>query len=118
MCTPVHTRPADKRFLGNNNPSRMEVHDLENEEKEEMKNRLNFIVKETKTPHFKSLANELGQFVESDALQTTEDTLNLFDKIIARWKMFEDNYLTENRVMFMSNCRHHQVKRRNHYEDA
>ena len=32
MCTPVHTRPADKRFLGNNNPSRMEVHDLENED--------------------------------------------------------------------------------------
>jgi len=32
MCTPVHTRPADKRFLGNNNPSHMEVHDLENED--------------------------------------------------------------------------------------
>jgi len=32
MCTPVYTRPTDKRFLGNSYPSRMEVHDLENED--------------------------------------------------------------------------------------
>ena len=32
MCTAVHTRPAYKRSLGNSNPSRMEVHDLEDED--------------------------------------------------------------------------------------
>lgn len=32
IATPVGTRPTDKRFLGNSNPSRMEVHDLENKD--------------------------------------------------------------------------------------
>jgi hypothetical protein len=32
MATPVYVRPTDKRYLGNNNPSKMEVHDLQNEQ--------------------------------------------------------------------------------------
>ena len=74
-------------------------HDLEPNEKEEMRTRLNYIMTKTRDPHFKSLANELTQFVESDALKTIQENLNLFDKIIAKWKWCEDKYLSENRVM-------------------
>jgi hypothetical protein len=74
-------------------------HDLEPAEKEEMRTRLNYIMENAKNPNFKSLANELHQFVESDALQPTQENLNIFDKIIAKWEWFEDSYLTENRVM-------------------
>jgi hypothetical protein len=31
MATPISTRPANKRYLGNSSPSKMEVHDLHNE---------------------------------------------------------------------------------------
>jgi len=74
-------------------------HDLEPAEKEEMRTRLNYIMENAKNPHFISLANELYDFVESDALQPTEGNLNLFDKVIAKWEWFENTYLTENRVM-------------------
>ena len=73
-------------------------HSLETDEHEEMKNRLNYIIKETKNPHFQSLATELQRFVESDALETVIEKPNLFDKIITRWSWFEENYLSENRV--------------------
>ena len=74
-------------------------HDLEPAEKEEMRTKLNYIMDNAKNPHFKSLANELHQFVESEALQPTPENINLFDKIIAKWEWFEDTYLTENRIM-------------------
>lgn len=74
-------------------------HDLEPDEKEEMRTRLNYIRENAKNPHFITLANELHHFVESDALQPTEENLNLFDKIIDKWEWFENTYLTENRVM-------------------
>ena len=74
-------------------------HDLEPNEREEMRKRLSYIVKEAKNTYYKSLASELQDFVESDALKTTEDEPNLFDKIISRWEWFERKYLTENRVM-------------------
>lgn len=32
MATPVYVKPIKKRYLGNNNPSKMEVHDLHNEQ--------------------------------------------------------------------------------------
>lgn len=31
MATPVYSRPTNNRYLGNNSPSKMEVHDLQNE---------------------------------------------------------------------------------------
>ena len=74
-------------------------HDLEPDEREEMRKRLDFIVEEAKNPYFRSLASELQDFVESDALQTIEDDPNLFDRIISKWEWFENNYLTENRVL-------------------
>ena len=64
-----------------------------------MRRRLDFIVEEAKNPYFRSLASELQDFVESDALQTIEDDPNLFDRIISKWEWFENNYLTENRVL-------------------
>jgi hypothetical protein len=63
-----------------------------------MKTRLKYIIEEAKNPYFKSLANELYDFVESDALQIEEGNPNLFDKIISRWNWFEERYLSENRV--------------------
>lgn len=32
MATSVYVRPANKRYLGDNNQSKMEVHDLQNEQ--------------------------------------------------------------------------------------
>lgn len=31
MATLVYTKPTNKRYLGNNSPSKMEVHDLQHE---------------------------------------------------------------------------------------
>lgn len=31
MSTPVSARPANKRYLGNSSPTKLEVHDLHNE---------------------------------------------------------------------------------------
>ncbi len=73
-------------------------HSFEPNEREEMKLRLNYIIKETKNPNFKSLAQELSDFVESDALETVIEKPNVFDKIISQWSWFEDNYLSENRL--------------------
>ena len=33
MAIPVHSRPTDKRYLGNSSPGHMEVHDLDNEDR-------------------------------------------------------------------------------------
>jgi hypothetical protein len=73
-------------------------HSLEPHELEEMKIKLDYIIDKAQNPHFISLANELQDFVESDALQTVIEKPNLFDKIITRWNWFEGNYLSENRV--------------------
>ncbi|TFH18584.1 hypothetical protein E4H04_02955 [Candidatus Bathyarchaeota archaeon] len=73
-------------------------HSLETDELEEMKTRLNHIIKEVQSPHYQSLATELQHFVESDALETVIEKPNLFDKIITRWSWFEQSYLSENRV--------------------
>ena len=73
-------------------------HSLETDELNEMRIRLNYIISEAKSPYFKSLATELQDFVESDALETVIEKPNLFDKIITRWEWLEDNYLTENRL--------------------
>jgi hypothetical protein len=73
-------------------------HSLETDELEEMKTRLNHIIKEAQSPRYQSLATELQHFVESDALKTVIEKPNLFDKIITRWSWFEENYLSENRV--------------------
>ncbi|MBE0633045.1 hypothetical protein IH574_00610, partial [Candidatus Bathyarchaeota archaeon] len=73
-------------------------HSLETDELEEMKTRLNHIIKEVQSPRYQSLATELQHFVESDALETVIEKPNLFDKIITRWSWFEQSYLSENRV--------------------
>ena len=46
-------------------------HSLEPSEHDEMKERLHFIMEKAINPHFKSMAKEIHDFVESDALQTT-----------------------------------------------
>ncbi|MFC1802956.1 hypothetical protein ACFL0D_03200 [Thermoproteota archaeon] len=73
-------------------------HSLEQDEHEEMRNKLHYIMEHAKNPRFVSLAKELHDFVESDALQTVIEEPNFFDKIITRWIWFENNYLTENRI--------------------
>jgi hypothetical protein len=73
-------------------------HSLEPYELVEMKTRLNYIIEEARNPYFKSLANELYDFVESDAIHVEEGNPNQFDKIISRWNWFEKNYLSEYRV--------------------
>ena len=73
-------------------------HSFEPYEREEMKQRLDYIIKETNNPNFKSLARELSDFVESDALEIVSEKSNLFDKIISRWNWLEDHYLSENRI--------------------
>ena len=69
-------------------------HSFEPHEQEEMRLRLNYIIKEARNPNFKSLAQELSDFVESDALQTVTEKPNLFDKIITRWNWCEERYLS------------------------
>jgi hypothetical protein len=75
-------------------------HSLEPDEYQEMKNLLHQIQAEAKNPHYQSLANELHDFVESDALKDTTEMPNLFDKIITRWEWFENKYLKERRVKY------------------
>lgn len=75
-------------------------HSLEPNEHQEMKTRLDEIMETAKNTNYRSLAKELQDFVESDALQATTESPNLFDKIITQWEWFEDNYLTENRVKY------------------
>ena len=76
-------------------------HDLELNEREEIRNRLVYIIEEAKNPYFRSLAIELQDFVESDALHTIEDEPNLFDKLISSWELFEDTYLSQERVTWI-----------------
>jgi hypothetical protein len=73
-------------------------HSLEPEELDEMKNKLDYIIEEAQNPHFISLAKELQDFVNSDALQTVQEDPNIFDKIINSWNWFEDKYFSEKRV--------------------
>ena len=73
-------------------------HSFEPHEQEEMRLRLNIIIAETKNPNFKSLARELNDFLDSDALETVVEEPNFFDKIIMNWNWFEERYLSENRV--------------------
>ena len=75
-------------------------HSLEPDEHQEMKNRLNEIILNTKNPNYKRLAEELQDFVESDALNTTTEKPNFFDKIITYWEWLERNYLTETRIKY------------------
>jgi hypothetical protein len=73
-------------------------HSLEPSECEEMNEKLTFIIEKTNNPHFKSLAIEIQDFVDSDALKTITEKENFFDKIIARWTRFEEKFLTKNRM--------------------
>jgi hypothetical protein len=73
-------------------------HSLEPSEYDEMKEKLHFIMEKAINPRFKSLAKEIHDFVESDALQTIVEEQNLFDKLITRWTRFEEKNLTKNRV--------------------
>ncbi len=73
-------------------------HSLYPHEHKEMKKHLDYIMETAENPHYKTLAKELQDFVESDALQTVSDEPNLFDKIITQLNHLEDNYLSKNRV--------------------
>ncbi len=72
-------------------------HDIEPEEHDELKNRLDNIILKASNQNYKRLATELEDFVDSDALTPVEDEANLFDKIISLWKRIETAYISETR---------------------
>ncbi len=65
-----------------------------------MKNRLDEIITNAKNPNYRRLAEELQDFVVSDALEATTEKPNMFDKIITHWEWLETNYMTETRVKY------------------
>jgi hypothetical protein len=72
-------------------------HDVDPHEHDEMKHRLDNIIKKTTNENYKRLATELEDFVDSDALKPVKDEENIFDRFIDTWTRFEDAYLTETR---------------------
>jgi len=75
-------------------------HSLDPDEHQEMKNRLKEIIINAKNLNYRRLAEELQDFVESDAIQANTEKPNIFDKIITQWEWFEQNYLSETRVKY------------------
>jgi len=69
-------------------------HDLDEEEYIDLKARLERIRVTTKKPDFKRLAEELTQFIDSGALQTTPEVPNIFDKFYDFIKDFEERYIS------------------------
>ena len=68
--------------------------DLDEDEYLELKLRLERIRVTTKKPDFKRLAEELTQFIESGALQTTPETPNIFDRIHDYIVEFDERYIS------------------------
>lgn len=68
--------------------------DLDEEEFLDLKTRLERIRVTTKKPDFKRLAEELTQFIESGALQTTPEVPNIFDKIHDLVENIEERYIS------------------------
>lgn len=73
-------------------------HSLEPEEHEDMRHRLHGILEKTSNPGLRSLAVELMDFIESDALQFAPEEPNILDKLILFCKGIEEEYLSRRRV--------------------
>lgn len=73
-------------------------HNLEKEERNEIRNRLEVIREKTSNPNYVSLSNELIDFIESDALNLQPDKQSVFDKIIDALTGIEKKYLSSTRT--------------------
>jgi hypothetical protein len=73
-------------------------HDLDEEEYNELRRRLNKIASTTSQPELESLANELMDFVDSEALTTIPEKPNVFDNLLSIIQEIESKWIKPSMV--------------------
>lgn len=94
MCKPPEMDARSELYMVLESLGEVLDHDLDEEEYMDLKARLKRIHVTTKKPDFKRLAEELTQFIESGAFQTTPEVPNIYDKIHDYVKVFEERYVS------------------------
>lgn len=71
-------------------------HDLEREELTALEADLIAVVESGGSPEYRSLAQELLEFLHSDAVQVTADEEDIFERLVNHLRTFEVRYVTRN----------------------
>jgi hypothetical protein len=72
-------------------------HDLDPREREELRERLNYVAAQTDSPELTLLANDLLAFLDSEVLELSEQRSTMVEKWLERWRGFEARWLNQRR---------------------
>jgi len=73
-------------------------HDLEPGERQELEQRLMYVVQQSEQPELSRLATEILHFLSSDALQIVPERLSFFEKVRMAWEGLEARWFTQRRL--------------------
>jgi len=73
-------------------------HDMDPEEHDELRGRLNRIKEMAQDTDLRLLADQILEFVDSEAIQITPDEPSIWDRVINRFTEFENRWLSQGRL--------------------
>lgn len=73
-------------------------HDLDQQERADLANRLRFVVEASEQPELARLGRQLLDFLDSDAVKLAEQRATWLQSWLARWQQFEKRWLSRWRV--------------------